>query len=396
MTGRRPLLLAFAALAVVAAVAVALVASPAPPEKPAPPRLAGKPLRLSEKPLFSGPEDVSFAEGLGDVLLFAHGNEHLTVVDAESGMPRWDDGDIAVVRYRETEHPGLARRHLIGPGVLVEYRHETDAEAGLMLLSTFDGSVVWQTPAVAAGENLVQSLRAVDDRVAVVTVSSGAEFDDPHDSARTVAFDVRTGAKLWESPGGTWAMRVVGDTLLSVAAPTEPGDLEVAPSVVVAHDALTGKPLWSLADRYPASTVSAAAGEVAVVLAEGSLVVVSIATGAELARHPLRSHGLGCQSDHRTTIVCSLGLTGPGGKQESVAVDGSGKLTRFPGGSAYWHGVWAGRAFIGDDRVYTVDSAGRRTGDEGTLPGRLVLLTENRAVFTETSAEAQVYEVDTR
>lgn len=386
---RRPLLLAGAALAVVAAGAVTLAAWPVAQE-PAVPRLTGEPLRLGAKPLFAGPEDVRFAEGRGDALLFTHGNEHLSVVDAETGSPRWDDRDISVVRYRETDDPGLAPRHLIGPGVLVEYGHETDTEAGLMLLSAVDGSVVWQTPVVVAGDPAVQSLRAVDDRVAVVTVASSKEFEDPHDPIRTVALDVRTGAPLWESPSGTWAMQVVGDTLLSVASPVAPGGVDVTPSTVVAHDALTGKPLWSLADRHPWSTLLAAAGEVAVVQTGTELVVVSAGTGAEVASHPIEGVTVSCQSDHRTTILCDVSAD-----PDVVGIDGAGKLTAFAGRGALWHGVWAGRAFIGEDRVYTVDSAGRRTGGEGKLPGQLVLLTENRAVFTRVSddtAEAQVYE----
>lgn len=377
-------------IAAVAVVATAVVLWPADePDKPVarPPAPLLKPLKLADQPAWHGPGGIMDIEDNGDALLFTHGDGQLTLIDGKSGANRWtleklhDLGDARGVI--QTFQAGPGERHLVDDGVLVEYEYTADCtypenpprsrgvcnsgpddETGVALLSPADGHVVWRTPVIAPfpdvpyAQRPQQILRAADDRVAVVTVTTRL-IDPQYDAgtARTVAIDVPTGRILWDKPDGTWPMYIVGDTLLGMKSGEQPGIGPDDPTAtVVATNLLTGEKRWERQE----SGLMTAAGDMVLVRGNG-FPILSVLTGKEVTRFGAVS---GCATDRHTLIACTT-------PDDGVVVYDvhSGKTTELdaPPVEAVWDG---GRIVVGDHaRTWSIDRNGTVIDKDLDLPG---------------------------
>lgn len=412
-------------VALVAAAVVTVLVWPSG-EDPAPPRAAAQapllePLRVAERPLWTGPTDVMWAEMRDGLALFQHGDLALSLYDATTGATRWTMEklhDLGGVAYVATLHSGPDERHLVGQaGVLVQYEGVQcrgdfcepgpGDESGLALLSATDGRVVWRTPVLTYPDVPYESrpnptLRVADDRVAVFSVMTGLvgpKYDKG--TQLTVAIDVRTGAKLWERADGVWPMWIAGDTLLGVAAPWPPhSGLGGDPTdyTIVASDLTTGEERWERED----SRLVTVAGEVGLVEdTSKNLTAVAAEDGRELATFEHADRMAACQTD-RTLIAC---LTKFDGRDHDIVTFDTEKRktgTVTPGAKTVLtlESVRAGRLFVtgrhasdpAKDRTYTLDSAGNEIDRRLDLPGDILLLTEDRVVLTTEEGTA-VYKI---
>ncbi|MPZ83015.1 MAG: PQQ-binding-like beta-propeller repeat protein [Actinophytocola sp.] len=292
---------AVGALVLVAAAAVVVVATGDPPEdKPEPPPTVPPTAMAAPAPLLGDSSDWSRLGALaaperlavrdGAVLMVLNGE--LTLVDIESGDPRWTVRTGAALRGATETYDGAGL--LIGDGVLVTYR--TGGRAGVARLSTADGAVQWRRELGARVE-----LETADDRVVLVVV----------DAARVVALDVTAGRPYWARTG-LWPHAVAGDVVVGETVRNEQRTGRPTEGTVAAWDLATGEPRWTLADLDPAR-VTLTAGDV--VLVEGfpaagpkipTTWVVDAGTGRRLTAlgtAPLEDN---CATDGRTLIACSV------------------------------------------------------------------------------------------
>lgn len=388
---------AVALVTVLAIAACTSTSAPAPP--PERPRPTLSPLRLSDSPLWTY-EDGRNVELRAGLVLLNHGDQHLVLADAATGLARWeltkghelDDG----AQYQESFVPGPGVRHLVGSGstlgVLVE--HET----GLARVSAEDGSVVWQTSLLEPGWNQVLNLRAVDDRIALVSLTDGPPNRPGYAGvpARTVALDVGSGAVVWETTDGVWPSLIAGGTVLGQEARGRP---DLGPTVgfedgtVVGMDLITGRRLWDLTDRFVRSTLVAATPDVAVVAGVTALtpdrrevMAVSVATGEEVAGFP--SEVTACDTDRRTLVACvadndpryALYTFSSGDRSVRRAAAGGARSVRLAK-------VKAGRIILAINdaemvtRWRTLDAAGNVLDARIHLPGLVLAMSNQYAAF---------------
>jgi hypothetical protein len=309
------------------------------------------------------------------------GHKTFQVIDTVSGEVRWEDTDLG---GGATWDSFIGTPHLVGEGVVSAYYLPDEAEYGLALFSAEDGRVVWRT---ATGEGA--RLRAADDRVVLVSVTEDGPPVEPAD-LRMIAFDTRTGDKLWERTG-TWPTAIAGDTVLGVNALAEDDSaLSVnVDAVAAAFDVATGKPRWDLGSRYRGSEVVLAAGDVALVHAtkstktEAKLVLVSTETGKQVAEFGNSEAAL-CETDGDTTIGCFFD-----GNSVSVFALDDQTVTRVTVGDVF-EGIGQNRIFLRGlgDSHYTVDLSGRTIDEQ--LPGEPVTVTDDCLVVHENSQRTKL------
>jgi len=400
------------ALVTLALATTACAATPAPaPERPRP---TLTPLRLSQSPLwtYQGARNVELRAGL---VLFNHGDQRLLLADAAFGTPRWEFAKGHELRdgahYQESFVPGPGVRHLVGSGerlgVLVE--HET----GVARVSAQDGSVVWQTSVLEAGveQNQVLNLRAVDDRVVLVSVT-----EEPPNRpgfagvpVRTVALDVGTGTRVWESFDGVWPSLIAGDMVLGQETRGLPGQTATGglpDGTVVGIDLLSGARRWDLTNRFTRSSLVLAAGDVAVVTGVTAVtpdrretVIVSVDTGEEIASVPAAA--VTCRSDRRALVACvsdddpryALYTYTSGDRAVRTAARGAAHGVRLAA-------VLAGRIVLGLTsngdaiRWRTLDAFGNTLDTTLDPPGPVRAITDDYAVFnTGPAGEIGVYRI---
>lgn len=400
------------ALVTLALATTACTAAPVPPPERPRPTLA--PLRLAGSPLwtYQGARNVELRAGL---VLFNHGDQRLLLADAASGTPFWEFAKGhelgAGAHYQESFVPGPGVRHLVGSGdslgVLVE--HET----GLARVSAADGRVLWQTSVLgqggAGGETL--NLRAVDDRIAIVSVTDGPPNRPGYSGVpvRSVALDVGTGTRVWESFDGVWPSLIAGGMVLGQETrglPDQSAVRGLADGTVVGLDLVTGARQWDLTDRFSRSSLVLATADVAVVTGVTAVtpdrretIVIAVDTGEELASFPVGA--VTCRSDKRTLIACvsdddpryALYTYTSGDAAVRTAAEGAAHGARL-------HAVLAGRIVLGlqtnggETRWRTLDAAGNTLDRGFEPPGPVRAATDEYAVFqTGPAGEIGIYRI---
>ncbi|HEX6353999.1 PQQ-binding-like beta-propeller repeat protein [Actinophytocola sp.] len=393
-----------------------------PPRVDARPAPTLQPLRVAEKPLWTEPGDVVWVEEQDGLMLFAHSGLELTLYDATTGTPRWTLGkmhDFGGFMYSPRLWGAPDERHLVGQeGVLVQYDQgdchagfcepSPGHESGLVLVSATDGSIVWRTPALTFPEGPLRErpepmLQVVDDRVAVVSVLTGL-VGSVYDKGiqRNVAFDVRTGAKLWEGADGVWPMWIVGDTMLGVVSARFPSTWvngEATGATIVATNLHTGEKQWERAD----SRLVMVAGDLALIT-DGAprLTAVTADDGREVGSLDHTDRMADCRTDRTTLVACSSKSDGRAHdivtfdvKRRKLGTATPGKQTVLTLDSVRGGRLWVtGRQARdpGEDRAYTIDSAGNEIDRKLDLPGDILLLTEDKAVLRNEDATG-VYEI---
>lgn len=429
--GRRRLIVVAAVVAALVAAGVVIWTNRATEEphdaRPSRPKPTLEPLRLGDQPLWTS-EAVThqfrtdWVRTGDDVLLASHGDV-ATLVDTTTGASRWTFSDRQDLTGDDAgvSNLGSVTPSLVGAGadlgVITGWDYQTavcaagreecgDAAAGdaqgVALLSGVDGHVLWlttvlgpDTPTGLHGPALV--IPVVTDDVAVVAVAADRGDQQAAPPVRTLGIDVHTGATLWETTGGMWPSAAAGDVLLGEQeepAKTKPDD-KLLDKTVVATDLRSGKELWRGARGLGRSQLVVAAKDV--VLVKGSTEdepdvplhrVLSARSGWPVAELPSGTGaGMGgvmeCATDDSTVIACGYD---DDRNRPTVAVY---RLTDrtvatfpvdFP---AKVEHVFAGRIELSGAKqgTVTMDAVGN-TIDKGLrLPGRLVDLTEDRAVF---------------
>ncbi len=402
------------ALVTLALATTACTAAPTPP--PERPRPTLTPLRYSNAPLwtYQGARNVELRGGL---VLFNHGDQRLLLADVASGTPRWEFAKGHELRdgahYQESFVPGPGVRHLVGSGetlgVLVE--HET----GLARVSAKDGSVTWQTsvldPGTAGTGGETLTLRAVDDRIAVMSITEGPPNRPGYTGApvRSVGLDVGTGTRVWESYDDVWPSLIAGGMVLGQETrglPAQTATGRLPDGTVVGLDLLTGARRWDLTDRFTRSSLVLANQDVAVVTGVTAVtpdrretVVVSVDTGKELASFP--TGAVSCRGDRRTLVACvsdddpryALYTYTSGEQSVRTAAEGPAQGVRL-------HTVLAGRIVLGirsgggATRWRTLDAAGNTLDTTLDPPGPVRAITDDHAVLqTGPAGEIGIYEI---
>ncbi len=399
--GRRPWLLAVTVVTAVGAV-VAIFITTGGEDDPAPkatrPAPTARPLELTTMPWSPSVEPGTTPQLRDDTVLFEDlhngdgdfGDEkRMVLADARTGEHRWTLVDE--LRGGGRVWDSLHRPHLVahptGVAVLVQYCVDTCVgnvgSDGIALLSGQDGSVLWQSPTVDGAEHYTVVWTAADGTV-VVTVQPGAGIYLPPErvnEVRVLAFDVRTGAKRWETHG-VWPVRTAGDVLLGAvgeAPPRRQSDF-TAPvadlATVTALDLATGSKLWDFADRARSAQVVAVAGDTALLFGHNRVrQVVDVRTGREIAEFPDVGSAIDCAGSVDTTLIACVTTDGRairtfdsadrstavsvgdlGGGRDGIAVDT----------------VWRDRIldWSTEDAPYTFDRAGNRI--DATLPGVII------------------------
>lgn len=373
----RAMLIVFAALVVTSCSAVEVQPVPNSPTTTTSAKSTLPPLDVATEAAWTS--DVGNELRLRDGTALAIGDDTFQVIDTETGDVRWSVNsgtDIAGGKWDAY----VGTPFLVGEGrnlavLTAYYRLGDDNEFGLVLLSAEDGRELWHT---STGEGL--RLQAADDRIALVTVTEGASHSEVAelDELKIIAYDVRTGDKAWERTGA-WPTAIVGDTVLGVRAleddAWESGLNSTA--VAVAFDAKTGEPRWDLEDRYQASEVVLAVGDVVVVHALQSkkppamLMALSAESGEHVADFGDAPDAY-CETDGETIVACT-----PNGRSISVIQVDSKKVTQLS--------VDGSLDTVGRDRLYvdgldhhSVDLAGV-TVDQ-SMPGKPVLVTDDYLV----------------
>jgi outer membrane protein assembly factor BamB len=392
-------------LTVLTALAVASCTTEAqPPPTTARPEPTLKPLKLAAEPAWTTENDVAGLD-VRDGLALAVSDEHLTLIDVETGKPRWDiesSGELRGGDGAEWIPLMRARPRLVahdgGLAVLAEYFFWTDCETsmcsasetemsdekGLVLLSAEDGHVLWKEPVVPVErdqdhEPHTSMLWAVDDRVALVAVTPGTLPVDrvPVDQLHAVAYDVGTGKKLWEQ-NGMWPVAIAGDTVLASAGENEPDHLspgfgELTGGRITGLDVVTGKPKWDLAGRFDRGEVVMTGGDVMLVrgAADGSVksesavfgtndgLELTVIGGEDAGECATDGRVVACSDEHRLSLYDAT----------------EDKLTHVGLDGKWFVGIAReGRIFLNDgDKEFSVDAAGNRIDED--LPGSVLAVT---------------------
>lgn len=377
----------------------------------------------SERLGFERVKDAVFDDGV----LFAvgdrgAGNARLVAVDPATGAVRWsvDHGDPllgggGIEAYGEPGFYGAGGRIVMtggpDPAVLIPYhivgvrqdtKYSYEAERGVVALSAKDGRVRWKAPtfqasptaATEAGREPRTSVVAADASVAVVTTVPGTNKTSV-DEAKTTAYAVADGRKLWEQ-SGWWPYLVAGGMVLGERdtrngqPPWQQESGGGRKGTVVAIDAATGAQRWDLSARFASSELKLAVRGVAVVRTEDDqrkvrTFVLDAATGRVVG--DLGDYTV-CGTDGDSSVACldvgdsilrtfriSDGRTQ--GSSKGVFTDDSSANSV--------DGVWRGRVFVsgvpsgGKAESVVVDGAGRRSG--GKLPGALAAISEKYVAF---------------
>lgn len=397
----------------------------------------GKPVEFSAKPVWSserlGFQRVRDVTIRGDVMLAAgdraRGGARLVAVDPATGAVRWsvdhEDrllGGGGVQAYGEPGLVGATGRVVVTGGaepvVLIQYhvrgvrpdnKYSYEAERGVAALAVKDGRVRWKTPtfqaapaaAPAAGREPETSVVVADDRVAVVTTMPGTN-NATVDDAKTAAYAVADGRKLWEQ-AGWWPYLLADGTLLGEAdtrAGKTPwrGESSTRKGTVVAVDALTGAKRWDLAKRYTSSELKVAARGLAVVGTEDDerkvrTLVIDAANGREVGN---LGDYTDCNTDGSSLIAClDVGdsiLRTFRVSDRRIEVSDRGVFRGNTYGNSV-DAVWEGRIFVSgvpsDSRKQesvTVDHTAHRLG--GKLPGAVAAISGKYVVFRQPGGDS--------
>ena len=378
-------------LAVLAALAVTGCSTPeaqppAPTTTTTPAKSTLPRLDVAAEATWTGHEvfDAQLRDGTALVI----GHRAFQVIDTETGDVRWEVDSATDLGDGATWDSSIGTPHLVGEGrnlaVVSSYYRPSKVEYGLALFSAEDGRVLWRTTTDEGAK-----LRVADDRIVLVTVTEGGTVVEPSD-LRMIAFDTRTGDKLWERTG-TWPTAIAGDTVLGVNVLGEDDStLSVnLDAVAAAFDAATGKPRWDLGSRYRGSEVVFAVGDTVLVHAttstkeEAELVLVSTKTGKHVADIGASESAL-CVTDRDTTIGCFL-------NGNSVAVYGldDQEVTHVTVEDVL-EAVGQNRIFLGGvgDSHYSVDLTGKKLDEQ--LPGEPVTITDDHLVVYENSQRTKL------
>lgn len=373
----RTMLAVLTALAVTSCSAVEVRPVPNSPTTTTSAKSALPPLDVATEAAWTS--DVGTELRLRDGTALAVGDDAFQVIDTGTGDVRWSvNSGTEIAGGKWDDYVGAP--FLVGEGrnlavLTAYYRLGEDNEFGLALLSAEDGRELWHT---STGEGL--RLRTADDRIALVTVTEGASPSEVArlDDLKMIAYDVRTGDKAWERTGA-WPTAIAGDTVFGVRA-LEDDAWESSlnsTAVAVAFDAKTGEPRWDLEDRYEASEVVLAVGDVVVVHTTRSKepVATLVALSAESGEHVAdigEAPKAYCETDGEIIVACT-----PNGRSISVfQVDGK-KVTQLSVDGAL-DTVGRDRLFVDGLNHYSVDLAGV-TVDQ-SLPGKPVLVTDDYLV----------------
>lgn len=244
-----------------------------------------------------GADDLSGVKLIGDIGLVAttdHSGGRLAAIDLKSGRTIWsaDDGDpilggdSAVVDLSSPHDAAKPVVRELGKGefeVLVPYRTSTDIDSGgtdepmslgVASLSGDDGRAQWLSEPLITDDDRADKLMARPVLASDGTVVAATAQRSREGSLTTWAIDGKSGSTRW-TKDDVWPTAVSEDTV--VVEPSTDVDLlytdegperkeDTAPRGV---DARKGQPVWDLADRFDSARVQAAAGDFAVVHADG-------------------------------------------------------------------------------------------------------------------------------
>lgn len=406
--GRKPIFIAFGLFLVVAVVATIAIFT-GEETRDAEPR----PLNPTVEPAWSTTVtsiDALAADARDGLVLVPEREKGLSLRDGGSGEPRWviepgaDLPGAHGVKWLDSADPPQLVSHDDGLAALVTDQRcdpcsdvdpqSVSTELGVALLSGEDGHVLWRTLLVLPGRKAQDQARIsgllVDDRIAVVGVTSEAETAETE--VRTIAVAVDDGAVLWEVPDVT-PLAIAGDAVLTVGHPFTMsqtiGAGGIATGSVGALAADTGEPLWNLRDQYDRSQLVLVAGDVALVR-----------VAAEGKRHP---RGLVITVD-RAVVLEELGygdLDGCASDQRQIVCPRDGELWMFQVENGAVRMVTpeidvAAVDAITEDRLYVVGSRNHRSVDlngqvvDEDLPGTFIARGDDWAIFQTSDAPESV------
>lgn len=243
-----------------------------------------------------GADDLSGVKLIGDIALVAttkFSGGRLAAIDLKSGRTIWsaDDGDpilggeSAVVDLRSPHDPAKPVVRDLGKGkfeVLVPYRTAAHIDGaadepvslGVASLSGADGRAVWLSEPLISAEERADNLMARPVLASADTVVAASAQRGRPGSLTTWAIDGKSGSTRW-TKDGVWPSALSAATV--VVEHSSNADLmyqEEGPewkrnTAPIGIDAQKGKQVWDLADRFDSARVQAAAGNYAVVHADG-------------------------------------------------------------------------------------------------------------------------------
>lgn len=316
-----------------------------------------------------GADGLSGVELIGDAALVAttdYSGGRLAAIDLTTGRTIWsaDDGDpilgggSAVVDLSSPHEgaPPVVRDR--GKGefeVLVPYRTSSHIEAGgsgepvslgVASLSGDDGRAQWLSePLITDDEHadklMARPVFAADDTVVAATAQRGKAG-----SLMTWAIDGDSGSRRW-SKDDVWPAALSADAVVVEPSTdvsllhTDEGPERKENTAPSALDVQKGNPVWDLSDRYDSARIQAAAGNYAVVHADGAddssgsashgpsgapsteLITIDDGSTAEgfddLASCTASSTTIACDDDGKLTTISASG-----GSIESSSPYGSG------------------------------------------------------------------------
>ena len=261
-----------------------------------------RPLDFADDALLSGADigaaDLSGVKLIGDIAIVAttqFSGGRLAAIDLKSGQTIWsaDDGDpilggdSAVVDLSSPHDAAPPVVRDLGTGdfeVLVPYRtvahiesgeSEEPVSLGVASLSGDDGRADWLSEPLITDDDQAERLMARPVLTAGDTVVAAAAKRGKSGSLKTWAIDEESGNTRW-TKDDVWPTALGAGTV--VVEPSTDVDLlhtddgpewteNTAPSAVDAQD---GKQVWDLSDRFDSARVTAAAGDYAVVHADGT------------------------------------------------------------------------------------------------------------------------------
>jgi hypothetical protein len=409
--GRKPIVIGLGLLLVVAVIATVAILTGEETSDAEP-----RPLDPSVEPAWSTEVTAIDAPAVDvrDGLVLLPEEEGLSLRDGRSGEPRWriesgaDLPGASGVKWLDSADPPQLVSHDDDLAALVVDQRcdpcsngdpqSASTELGVALLSGEDGHVLWRTTLVLPGRKAHDQARIsellVDDRIAVVGVTSEAETAETE--VRTIAVAVDDGAVLWEVADVS-PLAIAGDAVLTVGHPFTMsqtiGAGGIATGSVGALASDTGEPLWNLRDQYDRSQLVLVAGDVALVRVAG-----------EGKRHP---RGLVITAD-RAVVLEELGygdLDGCATDQRQIVCPRDGDLWMFQVENGAVRTVTpeidvTGVDAVTTDRIYVVGSRNHHSVDLGgrvideDLPGQFIARGDDWAIFQTSDVDAPEAYVD--
>lgn len=244
-----------------------------------------------------GADDLSGVKLIGDIGLVAttdHSGGRLAAIDLKSGRTIWsaDDGDpilggdSAVVDLSSPHDAAEPVVRDLGKDefeVLVPYRTVSHVDAGgtdetvslgVASLSGSDGRAEWLSEPLITDDEHADKLMARPVVATGDTVMAAAAQRNKAGSLTTWAIDGKSGSTRW-TQDDVWPAALSMDTVVVEESSdvgllyTVEGPERKEGAAPRAVDAQKGKPVWDLADRFDSARVQAAAGDYAVVHADG-------------------------------------------------------------------------------------------------------------------------------